>query len=775
VIVWKVPELDARLASVRLRAIHPAIACAAAGRPARVLERIGELDGCEAIVFSGSIGDDDLVLARLANRRGVAVLLDLGDGSGGSGIGDRARREALSRLATMIVVASDEARTDSGLGSAAPLIVVPDPVERRSDLLAALRQAPRRGFQRLFRAAAVALRDPLGAIGARGGRRLMAALRRPRLALRVAALSLAPSLIRAPASGSSPTALLARALHLHGGEGSWTPVADEAARERRVVWIGERGTGRADSGITAVLRAASALLTIARDLPLRLVIVSDDREAYEAMIRPLPIRTEYRDLTALSAMDALAGADACIVPDAGACARTGSPLARSALALAQGVPVVAASSPALQPLKGGLALDDWEVGLRTYLVDAERVRRDVETARRVIVANWSHEAVGLSWTAAIDRAIGAARAAAASRPRRVLLFMHLMQDADLGVPLAVAMAGDGRFEVEVCVTADAVASSPRMLTMLEQAGLRPGIVPRRSVELGEGPPLAGVDAVLTVSETSLAAHLPAHALARRAAASGIATFTLQHGFENPGLNYFAEEGGAPVGFASRRIFTWGEASTVAGATPSEVAARCRIVGCPKPESAAAPPPLPDDGRPVVAVFENLHWSRYDEAFRERFMADLLAAVAAHPAVRFLVKPHHAGRWLTERYQGMLPAAGNLEIVDPAQARWEPYTAPALIGLARGVITTPSTVALDAARLRRPVAVVGYGMALPAYEPLPILRDGADWQQWLAAALLAAPAAEPTAFLGRAILPGDAVGRILAAVREESGAPRSVST
>ena len=47
-----------------------------------------------------------------------------------------------------------------------------------------------------------------------------------------------------------------------------------------------------------------------------------------------------------------------------------------------------------------------------------------------------------------------------------------------------------------------------------------------------------------------------------------------------------------------------------------------------------------------------------------------------------------------------------------------------------VITTPSTVAVDAARAGRPVAVIGNDLLLPMYEPLPILREVDDWAYFL---------------------------------------------
>ncbi len=79
-----------------------------------------------------------------------------------------------------------------------------------------------------------------------------------------------------------------------------------------------------------------------------------------------------------------------------------------------------------------------------------------------------------------------------------------------------------------------------------------------------------------------------------------------------------------------------------------------------------------------------------------------------------------------------------------------------------VLTTPSTVALDAARTGRPVAVLGYDLELPLYEPLPIIRRGGDLEAFLDApppdALL-----RNEAFLKRTVLPGRADHRIAAAI------------
>ena len=104
---------------------------------------------------------------------------------------------------------------------------------------------------------------------------------------------------------------------------------------------------------------------------------------------------------------------------------------------------------------------------------------------------------------------------------------------------------------------------------------------------------------------------------------------------------------------------------------------------------------------------------------------------------------------------------NVYVIDPADARWEPFTAGRIIPALHQVITTPSSVAVDAARAERPVAVVGYELALPLYEPLPILRSREDWLRFVdnEADDLECQVSR-SVFLRRAVLPGHGAARIL---------------
>jgi len=172
------------------------------------------------------------------------------------------------------------------------------------------------------------------------------------------------------------------------------------------------------------------------------------------------------------------------------------------------------------------------------------------------------------------------------------------------------------------------------------------------------------------------------------------------------------------------------------------------------------------------VFEDLLWDRYDDTYRRRFLDDCSDFAMAFPTTAVLIKPHHAGLWAAKN-RGAFPAwTANLVMADPTDPFWEPFTAPSLIAAADLVITTPSTVALDAALARKPVAVVAYGHDLPAFQPLPLLQSASDWIAFGEQAASADTARKRAAFVTRNTKAGlaehDAVAYLLAVAQDRAG-------
>ena len=111
------------------------------------------------------------------------------------------------------------------------------------------------------------------------------------------------------------------------------------------------------------------------------------------------------------------------------------------------------------------------------------------------------------------------------------------------------------------------------------------------------------------------------------------------------------------------------------------------------------------------------------------------------------------------------APPNLVLANPIDPLWEPFTASAILQIVDGAITTPSTVALDAALAGKPVAVAAYGLSLSTYSPLPFLHDVKDWNEFIASCGTGKNemVSQILAFRDSSVLSGDAIPRILQSI------------
>ena len=352
-------------------------------------------------------------------------------------------------------------------------------------------------------------------------------------------------------------------------------------------------------------------------------------------------------------------------------------------------------------------------------------------------------------------------------PRRIGLVcvIDLEQDANLIMAVAEAARSHGGFETLIIMTNWLDRVAPAAVARVSSAGFPLARCLRQALPTLR---LGAWDALLSASESTNPSHRFVHGLTKRANADGLATFTMQHGLENIGLTY---RGDGDFRFSSQRIFTWGDPAALPDWLDEHVRNQCIGVG--RAQLAARevkPLPLPIDGRPLVAVFENLHWSRYDDAYRRQFMGDMAAVSASRPDLFFLVRPHPAGRYLAKQKTAQTPA--NILIADPSDPAWAPISANDVLARASAAITTPSTVALDAALMDVPIAVAAYGLDLGAYDPLASLSSEEHWQRFLDSAL-GGGGREPLAkFRAARALEGDACALMLEVIAARASATRA---
>jgi hypothetical protein len=504
------------------------------------------------------------------------------------------------------------------------------------------------------------------------------------------------------------------------------------------------------------------------------VVISNHRGKYEEHIRPLRIPSRYLDWSPRVVSQWLGEVDVVVVPN------TLDPFSlcksanRSVTAVSHGVPVVATPTPSLDSLAPHIHTGDVLAGLRRYLGDREAGRSDARAAYAQAQAVFGQEAISQPW-ADLLQAIVQGERLVIDGDVQCIVVTHMVQDLDLAMPIVDALARSCT-RAQVWCSASLLQKSPRVLAALEAAGVSFRVLaddlPTGTVRF---PPSAR--ALLTVAETNLGPHRFPRRLAELAVANGLTVGTLQHGFENVGLTYDDHVHVIDkINFKADRIYIWGDPRTLHPRVSDSVRARCIPVGCPKPahvEPADLSEVLPAGNR-VVGVFENLHWHRYDDAYREAFLDGVRVLAEQFYDVCFLVKPHHAGLWLTRRYDGERPSAPNLVIADPQSPVWERYTASQLLGLMSAVITTPSTVALDAARRNMPVGVFAMGLDLANYEPLPLLRNLDAVAAFVRASLDDSARGEleraSAKFVDRVLVPGDGAQRIasdLAAIARNS--------
>lgn len=770
---WKVSSLATNMASVRYRAVLPMLALEGADVHSRLFRIALEenLDGLDVLVIVKSFTTEDLALAQLAKARGIRVVLDLCDNifigdyaAGKNSIVPAQMFMSLAELASCIVATTEPlADVIRAHVPGVPVAVIPDGIEtaalhkqvaealrsaasvEKSQRLGLLRQRARNVARRV-RVEGVRLIPSLLAYAARHGSR--AVLRRIRARVhRRAHAELA-------AAKGSPAAVQA-SVHSSG---------ESVPSARKILWFGNHGAEHARFGMLDILEFRTALETLASGVDVELVVISNHAQKYEQAIAPLAIPSRYVEWSPRAVDQWLGQADVVIVPNSLDAFSVCKSANRTVLALARGVPVVATPTPALAPLAPWLWTGEPLAALREILARPQQARAQAKEGYARAEALYGQEALRRQWRAVLD-GLGEAQPAAPAVAPWLAVVLHLVQDLDLALPI-LRQAREQGLSCEAWCSQAVMAKSPRVFATLRGNDIPVRVLPDerglRDFRFGEG-----TRALLTVAETNLGPHRIPRALTEAANRQGVFTATLQHGFENVGLTYDDHlQGISTVNFAAQRIYIWGPRSSLHPAVADDVRARCVPVGCPK--DARVPPAelgtaLPLD-RPVIGVFENLHWHRYSDDYRKAFLDNVVALSREFTGVRFLVKPHHAGVWLTRRYEGETPAGDNLVIADPQQPPWERHTASALMPLLSAVITTPSTVALDAARLGLPVAVVAQGLDLPGYRPLPLLQTHEDWRgfvtQVLDPARVDSLRQHATQYVERVLVPGNAAVHIV---------------
>ncbi|MCB0417715.1 MAG: glycosyltransferase family 1 protein [Bdellovibrionaceae bacterium] len=402
-IAWKVSHADPTIASVRYRCLIP-IRHLGENFTSRFYARNDSIDFSEplaAVVFVKSFTDWDYRLLKQARKKGVPVYIDLCDN-----IFDRPPKKIQSKdgefkkmLDNFRLMASEATgvittgkiladRIRAEIGSSTPIFIIPDGLEDSDDVTFSQVTCSRQrrtwmfdhGWKWIITAVVPrTLKSLLNTIRTPGKRvyRLVRAHVRSLFWPHRQALQTAPTnIVRAAAQDEK---------------------AKIPSNAKRLLWFGHTGIP-GTFGLTDLLDIRDALGSLSKKYELVLVVISNNYQRYAELIEPnFPIPTLYKDWSIDSIERNIRECDVTLVPNPLNKFSLAKSPNRTLLSLAQGVPVVATKTPALETFDDCVYFNDWEGGISAYLDNPELRDNHVRQAKQLIHENYAGSAIGRHW------------------------------------------------------------------------------------------------------------------------------------------------------------------------------------------------------------------------------------------------------------------------------------------------------------------------------------------------------------------------------------------
>lgn len=787
IIGWKVAALSPKIASIRYRALLPLLACEKNGAQCRLYSysQFVNLDEIDALVVVKSFSVDDLMLVQQAFIKDKPVIIDLCDNIFISAYGRLPANEKslpsaifkeMAQMAQVIVVTTDALAkvVRDEIDSSVVVKVIPDGIEdedqhakivnrlnivseqEKLNFVYKIKKKLTTVFYRINEVRSVKkitlVKLIIKSLYRKIKKGVKFGVRKTKQCIKFVIRRIV----------DSPVALIDKKdkpQELNNADVS-------QLNTKYILWFGNHGAAHANFGMLDLLIIQKDLEAIAKNHTVELVVVSNDKEKYNKHILPFSIPSRYVEWRAGVVEQYLKCADVVVIPnslDAFSICKSSN---RAVLSLSHGVPVVATSTLEMIKMQSCIMLDDFEKGLEFYLSNSDLAEQHVKKAKELIGLMYGANIIADKWLSILNEVIDKHSFNNSVQKPEMIVAIHLPQDLDLALPILKA-AEARNIQCTVWTSVTAVNKWAQILDAMHKYNYAYRILPEQINVFDALLFPASARVLLSVSESNLNPHRFTYQLTKLANRAGLRTATIQHGFENIGLTYSDNIHCIKnIKFASHKIYTWGNHKTYHPDMSAQTEKKCFPIGCSKPKivkQASIMNTVPNQN-PVIGIFENLHWHRYSEEYRDFFIECISRIAKEFSNVTFIIKPHNAGMWLTSRYQKSAPVAENLLIIDPRNEDWKSVTAPQMLGRLSAVITTPSTVAIDALRQNLPVAMVKHKLSLSNYDPLFMLASFDDWstfvKQVLDDQLKTQLEIKGQLFLENIILPGDAAKLIV---------------
>ncbi|MBT4878611.1 MAG: hypothetical protein HON42_02200, partial [Alphaproteobacteria bacterium] len=500
----------------------------------------------------------------------------------------------------------------------------------------------------------------------------------------------------------------------------------------KVIWYGASGANRkhGNFGIKSLLIAMPDLIELNQEKEYDLLIVSENLREYEKYFNKVPIHSHFIKWDINTIEDLVKSSDVTIIPNYIDDFTLAKGINRAEFSFYCDTPVVATRLPNLEIFKNCMEFDNFKLGIKKYLFDKDKARKDVMNAKKIISENYSKELlVEKIESVFIDTCKNY------KKTIRLLALINIPQDADIILSLYNYMEADTSIDLKLACVVDTLIGSSRIIEFIKNNNIRP-VMLARDENIAEFREISWnqIDALITSSETNAAyVHKIAHNITSYARKHNILTFTMQHGLENIGLNYLDNRFNSNVKFASDYIFIWGKKENIFpefGDTMKKVISVGKLK-----HHEISKKQLPDLGfknfNNTITIFENLHWERYDDNYKKLFLNNIKLIISKYKNVLFLIKPHHTGKFIIN-YEKDFGKFRNCIMLNPDNAKYEPFTAPSLMNISCAVITTPSTVSIDALLAKKALAVVQYNLDLPIYKHANVILNQSGLQSFVAA-------------------------------------------